>query len=169
MRFSSSLVTIVIGLISSATAYHRSTDVSKLEIQKNKVDSSKLHVKPFGLPHKLLNSALTLRGGEVLEPSTLEDVNAIILKASAQGKLVIIDFSATWCGPCKLISPKFRELSESIDAVFIKVDVDENPETAAKYSVSSMPTFIFIKKGDIVDKLIGANPMKLEEMIEEFA
>lgn len=48
---------------------------------------------------------LSLRGGEVLEPSTLTDVESIIMRASNEGKLVVIDFSATWCGPCKMISP----------------------------------------------------------------
>ena len=77
---------------------------------------------------------------------------------------------ATWCGPCKQISPFYKELSESEDfanVVFLKVDVDENPETAAKYGVSAMPTFIFIKAGEVIDRLMGANPGRLQEMIEE--
>ena len=49
----------------------------------------------------------------------------------------------------------------------MKVDVDENPDTAAKYSVSAMPTFIFLKQGDVVDRLMGANPARLEELINE--
>mmetsp|Transcript_10051 Transcript_10051/g.14754 ORF Transcript_10051/g.14754 Transcript_10051/m.14754 type:complete len:94 (+) Transcript_10051:774-1055(+) len=53
--------------------------------------------------------------------------------------------------------------------VFLKIDVDENHETAAKYSVSAMPTFVFIKKGDVVDRLMGANAQRLQSMIEEIA
>ena len=53
------------------------------------------------------------------------------------------------------------------DVVFVKVDVDENPDTAAKYSVSAMPTFIFIKGGEVVDRLMGANPARLQELINE--
>lgn len=53
------------------------------------------------------------------------------------------------------------------DVVFLKVDVDENPETAARYSVSAMPTFLFIKKGEVVDRLMGANAPRLQELIEE--
>jgi thioredoxin 1 len=49
----------------------------------------------------------------------------------------------------------------------LKVDVDDNPETAAKYSVSAMPTFVFIKGGQVVDRLMGANPARLEEMIND--
>ncbi len=55
------------------------------------------------------------------------------------------------------------------NVVFVKVDVDENPETAAKYEVSAMPTFLFIKRGEVVDKLMGANPQALEGMLTELA
>lgn len=53
------------------------------------------------------------------------------------------------------------------DVVFLKVDVDENPDTAAKYSVSAMPTFLFIKQGTVVDRLMGANPAALQQLIDE--
>lgn len=118
----------------------------------------------FGVP----KSALNVRGGEVLEPETLQDVESILLKAGASNQLVVIDFSAVWCGPCKAIAPFFSSLSDSIDnVVFLKVDVDDNPDTAAKYSVSAMPTFLFIKGGTVVDRLMGANPQRLQELIDE--
>mmetsp|Transcript_2759 Transcript_2759/g.3256 ORF Transcript_2759/g.3256 Transcript_2759/m.3256 type:complete len:171 (-) Transcript_2759:71-583(-) len=122
---------------------------------------------PLNLNHGL-HATLALRGGEVFEVDTLEAVEDIIMKASNEGKLVVIDFSATWCGPCKIISPEydeFSELAEFSNVVFLKVDVDENPETAAKYSVSAMPTFLFIKRGEVVDKLMGANSPALKSMI----
>lgn len=53
------------------------------------------------------------------------------------------------------------------DVIFLKVDVDENPDTAAKYNVSAMPTFVFIKDGVVVDRLMGANPNRLQELIDE--
>jgi thioredoxin 1 len=56
---------------------------------------------------------------------------------------------------------------EMSNVVFVKVDVDENPDTAAKYSVSAMPTFVFIKGGDVVDRLMGANAARLQELIQE--
>lgn len=59
-------------------------------------------------------------------------------------------------------------MAEEMDnVVFLKVDVDENPETAAKYSVSAMPTFLFIKQGEVVDRLMGANASRLQELIQE--
>jgi thioredoxin 1 len=59
---------------------------------------------------------------------------------------------------CKAIAPLYKELSEEFeDVVFLKVDVDENPDTAAKYSVSAMPTFVFISEGVVVDRLMGVS------------
>lgn len=113
-------------------------------------------------------SALRVRGGELHEPETLADVEALVLDAAGSGRLVVIDFTASWCGPCKAIAPLYKELSEEYDdVVFLKVDVDENPDTAAKYSVSAMPTFLYIQRGVVVDRLMGANPAKLREMIED--
>jgi thioredoxin 1 len=59
-------------------------------------------------------------------------------------------------------------MSESMDdVVFVQIDVDDNPDTAARYNVSAMPTFVFIKNGQVVDRLMGANPARLQELIEE--
>lgn len=121
----------------------------------------------FGVAQRL-PAIVEVRGGAVLEPESAADVDAILLKAGSEGKLVVIDFSATWCGPCRMIAPLFKELSESIaDVVFVKIDVDENPDTAAKYNVSAMPTFVFLKAGEVVDRLMGANPARLQELIDE--
>lgn len=120
----------------------------------------------FGVSKRI--PALSVRGGDVLEPETLQDVDSILLRAGSEGKLVVIDFSATWCGPCKQIAPLFKELSDVIsDVIFVKIDVDDNPDTAAKYQVSAMPTFLFIKAGEVVDRLMGASPARLQELIEE--
>ncbi|KYN19855.1 Thioredoxin-2, partial [Trachymyrmex cornetzi] len=69
----------------------------------------------------------------------------------AGNNLVVIDFFAVWCGPCKMIGPLIEELSkEMLDVVFLKVDVDECEDIAAEYEISSMPTFVFIKEGKVV-------------------
>mmetsp|Transcript_5610 Transcript_5610/g.11559 ORF Transcript_5610/g.11559 Transcript_5610/m.11559 type:complete len:181 (+) Transcript_5610:27-569(+) len=122
----------------------------------------------FGVSQRL-PSLPTIRGGAVEEPVSPEDVDSLILKAGAEEKLVVIDFTASWCGPCKMIAPVFKELSETFsNVVFVKIDVDENPDTAAKYNVSAMPTFVFVKGGNVVDRLMGANPARLEELLQEY-
>merc|ERR1712046_388367 len=84
----------------------------------------------------------------------------------AGDKVVIVDFTATWCGPCQRIAPFFAELATKYpDCVFVKVDVDENEEVAAMCSVSAMPTFHAMKNGEKVDELVGASNEKLEALV----
>ncbi len=73
-------------------------------------------------------------------------------------QLVVIDFWAEWCGPCRMISPVIEELAEEYaDKVYIgKVNVDENDEAVVKYGIRNIPTIIFIKNGEVIDKKVGA-------------
>jgi len=73
---------------------------------------------------------------------------------------VVVDFFATWCGPCKLIAPILDQLSDEFGeaAKIVKVDVDQAKEMAIEYNVKSVPTLIFFKNGEIVDKVVGALP-----------
>ena len=85
-------------------------------------------------------------------------------------KLVVVDFHATWCGPCKRIAPVFVQYSlKYTNVVFLKVDVDQCTTTSEKYGVTAMPTFIFIKLKQKVDQLRGADPNLLLEKIKKNA
>ncbi|XP_037654230.1 thioredoxin isoform X2 [Choloepus didactylus] len=88
----------------------------------------------------------------------------------AGDKLVVVDFSATWCGPCKMIKPFFHSLSEKYSkVVFLEVDVDDCQDVAADCEVKCMPTFQFYKKGQKVGEFSGANKEKLEATINELS
>jgi thioredoxin 1 len=81
---------------------------------------------------------------------------------------VLVDFYADWCGPCKMMGPVVKELAEKFDGKIRigKLNVDENPETAASYGVMSIPSFIFIRNGKVVDRVVGGVPaVVLEEKL----
>merc|ERR1712181_107797 len=83
--------------------------------------------------------------------------------AAAGGKLVVVDFHATWCGPCKMVAPHLEEMSKTMEeVVFLKVDVDDCEDIAAEYKITAMPTFLFMKSKVKVADLMGANVEKLK-------
>ncbi|KAL6424570.1 hypothetical protein ACFW04_009935 [Cataglyphis niger] len=89
--------------------------------------------------------------------------------ASAGQKLVVVDFTASWCGPCQRIAPIFEQLSLKYPkAVFLKVDVDKCADTASVQDVRAMPTFIFYRKRAKLGQCQGADPVGLESKIQQF-
>lgn len=88
---------------------------------------------------------------------------------NAGTRLVVADYYATWCGPCRQIAPRFAELSTAYPkAVFLKIDVDQCPETAQAQGVTAMPTFIFYRNKVKIDLMRGADTAALEEKIKKW-
>lgn len=74
-------------------------------------------------------------------------------------KVVVVDFFATWCGPCKMLAPVFENLSQELpSAEFVKVDIDQSLELAQKFGITTVPTMMIFKNGKVVDTLVGFMP-----------
>ena len=83
-----------------------------------------------------------------------------------EGK-VVVDLFATWCGPCKMLSPILDEISEEIPTTnFYKIDVDDNEDVAREYSVMSIPTILIFENGELVNKIVGLRSR--EDLVEQF-
>ena len=96
-------------------------------------------------------------------------IDATFEQETAEG-LVLIDFWATWCGPCRMQAPILEQLAGEYDETelkIVKMDVDENPETPSQFGIMSIPTLLLKKDGEVVDKVVGVHTKEqLEQLIQ---
>lgn len=123
-------------------------------------------------PREIASPALhRLRGGQLIANGELVPIVSKFeldaLLEEAGGRLVVVDFYADWCGPCKRIAPVLHGLARKAGSkvVFAKVDVDEAKELASLRGVKSMPTIQFFRNGKQVHQIIGANQAQLEQLV----
>jgi thioredoxin 1 len=117
----------------------------------------------------MLAWALTFYGGGLMPDATVHLTEQNFDETLAQhSELMMVDFWAEWCGPCKAIAPVLEELAREAAGrlTLAKVNVDENHGLAARYGIRSIPTVLFVKDGKVVDQVVGAVPRaKLKEKL----
>lgn len=123
----------------------------------------------------LINKFLVQKTTAQEETTTMSAITIISSEAefkqvTSQSNLVVVDFFATWCGPCKMLAPMLEKFAaEYTTASFYKVDVDALPAVAAANDVASMPTILFFKAGQLVGRVIGANPAAVKQNLAKLA
>lgn len=184
-------VSFIIALLLVCSSLLQSSNATLLDRMKLVLSRGAAHSERVVLKAKSMSrSLLQTRGGAsktVIEVENVQQLDKVL--ADGKGKLVVLDFTAAWCGPCRMIAPIYQQLSEEFTkAIFTKVitnygilcvhdavykfihhsqvDVDKAQDIAAKYEIKSMPTFLFIKNGKVMARFSGASVEKLTETIK---
>ena len=135
-----------------------------------RVDATPETKQELILAEELSSTKLASHAPACKQPATKAQFDQILEEAAAAGRAVIVDFTAAWCGPCQRIAPTFAALAAEIAwAELIKVDVDENPETAQACQISHMPTFKAYRDGGEAGTLDGTGPEALGEFVRQHA
>ncbi len=96
----------------------------------------------------------------------MEIINSDVFEKTIKEGVTLVDFFATWCGPCKMLGPILEELStEMTDVKFVKVDVDDNPELAEKFGIMSIPSVFLFKNGEVAGSFLG---LRSKENVKAF-
>ncbi|KAJ3693783.1 hypothetical protein LUZ60_009263 [Juncus effusus] len=113
---------------------------------------------------------IDFKGGNVHVISSKEHWDQKTAEADKNGKIVVANFSASWCGPCRVIAPVYADLSEKYpNLMFLTIDVDELVDFSSSWDIRATPTFFFMKDGKQLDKLVGANKPELEKKLASIA
>lgn len=123
---------------------------------KNRVDESRLSEAKCGRCGERLHAA----AGADSKPAVITDQTFESEVLQARGQPVLIDCWAPWCGPCRAIAPVMDQLAEESHGQYriTKLNVDENPQTASRFQIASIPTMLIFKDGRLIDRIIGAHP-----------
>ncbi|KAJ1261927.1 hypothetical protein BS78_09G066200 [Paspalum vaginatum] len=109
---------------------------------------------------------LNFKGGNVHIIASKESWDQKIAEANRDGKTVVANFSASWCGPCRVIAPVYAEMSKTYpQLMFLSIDVDDMMDFSSSWDIRATPTFFFLKNGQQIDKLVGANKPELERKV----
>ncbi|XAR61707.1 Monodehydroascorbate reductase (NADH) [Bertholletia excelsa] len=113
---------------------------------------------------------MTSEIGQVISCHKVEQWTEQLQKGNESKKLIVVDFYATWCGPCRFMAPLLAEMARNMPHVtFLKVDVDELKSVAEEWKVEAMPTFVLVKEGKIVARILGADKDGLQKAITTHA
>ncbi|XP_021294405.1 thioredoxin-like protein CXXS1 [Herrania umbratica] len=105
----------------------------------------------------------------VVKIESVESWDFYVNQATNQGCPIVVHFTASWCMPSVAMNPFFEELASSFqDVLFLTVDVDDVKEVATRMEIKAMPTFLLMRGGTVVDKLVGANPEEIRKRIHGF-
>lgn len=133
----------------------------------NKFLTRQANLSPYSNKQKNTNTNINSNPNTMVQVIKSEEEFKSVISAP---NLVVIDFFAVWCGPCKMIAPMLEKFSKDYTTTqFFKVDVDELPSVAASNEVTSMPTLLFFKSGELVGKVIGANPAAIKQTLDKLA
>ncbi|KAL8137893.1 hypothetical protein V2J09_003894 [Rumex salicifolius] len=106
--------------------------------------------------------------GEVIVFRSSAKWRAYFESSKTSNKLIVIDFTAEWCGPCKLMEPTLDELAAKYsDVDFVSIDVDELLDVTRKFEIHAMPTFLFVKNGEEIDQVVGVKREELHNKVDQ--
>ncbi|KAK9091488.1 hypothetical protein Sjap_024665 [Stephania japonica] len=149
--------------------HRRKYERLRKEREVRKAERAKHHMKAEA-PEQDTEALSALKDGHVQSIHSNTELESKFKAASSLFRLVILYFTATWCGPCRFVSPLYESLAAKYPkVVFLKVDIDEGRDMAGRWQVSSVPSFFFIKNGKEIDKLVGADKSGLEKKISQYA
>ncbi|KAK3130004.1 hypothetical protein QOZ80_6BG0487720 [Eleusine coracana subsp. coracana] len=123
-----------------------------------------------GKGHRDEEEKLNFKGGNVHIITSKDMWDQKIAEANRDGKPVVANFSASWCGPCRVIARIYAEMSRTYPQImFLTIDVDDLMDFSSSWDIRATPTFFFLKDGQQIDKLVGANRPELEKKVEAIA